>query len=189
MSLRLHLGDRSKDEASLSAYLAAALSKQPFERVLDVPTGQAPWLEEDGRAHRGLLAILDRLSQLCPPGTLWPTVAAREAAEAALHGSGALRRAQPFGLQKQPFSAKAAGADLAELDRRWSAWRSERPDAAFLFGAFCGLDALFAPLAFIVVRDGLPVSADANAYAQAVVATPAFQRWIQAAAEDARASL
>lgn len=185
MSLRLHLGDRSKDERSLIAYLGAALTKLPFERVIDVGDEQGPWLEERTTKCHGALPILDRLAELAAPRLMWPSPAARAAAEEALRGFAELRRACPFGLTPQTMTPPAP-AELKLLDARWSAWRAAHPAGGFLFGEYCGLDAVFAPLAWRVVRDSLAVSEAARSYAQAVVATPAFQRWAEASAEDAQ---
>jgi len=185
VSLRLHLGDRSKDERSLIAYLGAALTKLPFERVIDLADDHGPWLEESTSKCQGVLPILDRLAELAEPRLIWPSATTRADAEEALRGFAQLRQACPFGLAPQTVP-RPAPAELQLLDARWSAWRSAHSAGGFLLGEYCGLDAVFAPLAFRVVRDGLAVSEAARSYAQAVVATPAFQRWAEAAAEDAR---
>lgn len=185
MSLRLHLGDRSKDERSLIAYLGAALSKLPFERVVDLADDQGPWLEERNTKCHGVLPVLDRLAELAAPRLIWPSATARADAEEALRGFAQLRQASPFGLTPQAVT-RPAPAELQLLDARWTAWRSAHPAGGFLLGEYCGLDAVFAPLALRVARDGLAVSEAARSYAQAVVATPAFQRWAEAAAEDAQ---
>lgn len=185
MSLRLHLGDRSKDERSLVAYLGAALTKLPFERVIDLGDQEAPWLEEPSTKRQDVLPILDRLAELAAPRLLWPSAGARADAEEALRGFAQLRQACPFGLLAQA-NTRPAPAELQLLDARWCAWRSAHPAGRFLLGEQCGLDVVFAPLAWRVVRDSLAVSEAARSYAQAMVATPAFQRWAEAAAEDAR---
>ncbi len=187
VSEQLHLGNRSRDEASLVAYLIMTQSKIPFERVVHLDgASETPWLEDGGRTIRGPLAIADHIAARCPPHALWPArdQEARALAEQALTSFAALRAAYPFNPALASTPNPAAKAELLKLDQLWSQLRKDRPDSSFLFGEFGVVDAAFAPLVLRVVHCRLELSASARAYAANVYALPAIARWTRAALED-----
>ena len=67
----------------------------------------------------------------------------------------------------------------------WRGFRRSGPSAIsatansgpFLFGAFGGADAMFAPVVHRFRTYAIPVEGDARHYVDAMMALPAFQQW------------
>ncbi len=169
------------------------------------PTGLIPVLDHDGFLVTDTLAIAEYLWELAPGSDIWPAdsparAAARMSA-AEMHASFAeLRAAMPMNLVKRwpiangiPSNAKLLGrpgveAQVARVQESWrqtrAAWGEGGP---YLFGArFNFADAMWAPMASRFRTYSVPLSPDAQAYADAVLAHPLVAEWIAAAEEQAR---
>jgi glutathione S-transferase len=170
------------------------------------PTGLIPVLVDDGFVVTDTLAIAEYLWERAPGCDIWPgDLRARAAARmsaAEMHSSFAeLRAAMPMNLVKRwpiangiPSNAKLLGrpgveAQVARVQRSWrdtrAAWGAGGP---YLFGArFCFADAMWAPMASRFRTYSVALDADAQAYAEAVLAHPHVREWIEGAEAEARA--
>ncbi|WP_235041679.1 glutathione S-transferase family protein [Vreelandella profundi] len=158
------------------------------------PSGLVPCLVDvtaDGElAVWDSLAIIEYLAEQYAP--VWPTdklarAWARSAAAEMHSGFGALRddcsmncgvRVELKGL------SDSLKADIARLDALWQQGL-ERFGGPYLAGAhFTAVDAFYAPVAFRVQTFNLPVSEDAKAYVDRLLALPAMRAWYQSALEE-----
>jgi glutathione S-transferase len=206
----LAIGNKNLSSWSLRPYLALAHTGAPFEevvvrlnvlgtreRILAVsPSGRVPSLRDGETLVWDSLAICEYLAERFPAAKLWPEDAAVRAharsVSAEMHsGFADLRREMPMNVvgrtPKEPSPAVAA--DIVRILAIWADCRS-RYDAGgpFLFGAFSIADAMYAPVVTRFVTYGVPVSPQAEAYMNTIVALPAMQRWAAGAAEEARAA-
>ena len=76
-----------------------------------------------------------------------------------------------------------AGERVHDVERIAQMWTGQLAESGgpFLFGAFSGADAFFAPVASRLKTYRLPVPAAANAYAQRLLAVPAMRDWVAVA--------
>ncbi len=164
-------------------------------RMLDVsPTGKVPCLVDGEIKIWESLAILEYLHERFPGRGVWPADqkarAHARAASSEMHaGFQALRQACPMNLGKR-FAAKDLSSDVANNVRRleglWSEARvhfGERSSHAgpFLYGAFCAVDAMFAPVVTRLDTYQIRVSPQTRRYMDAVLTHPAFVAWRQQA--------
>jgi glutathione S-transferase len=103
-------------------------------------------------------------------------------------GFAALRRACPMNLGRK-FGERDRGTDVADdVARIGAIWRNTRArygaDGPFLFGAFSGADAMYAPVVTRLDTYSIAVDPVSRAYMDAVLALPAFQAWRDAALEE-----
>ena len=207
-SIVLYVGDKNLSSWSLRAYLALAQAGVPFDevvirldrpdtvdRILAVsPSGRVPALL-DGAVHVwDSLAICEHVAERFPSAGLWPAdIAARAHARsisAEMHaGFADLRREMPMNIvartPREP--SPQAARDIERVLAIWSECRGRHAERGkFLFGDFSVADAMFAPVVTRFVTYGVPVSDDARAYMNAILALPAMQLWIADAAEEAR---
>jgi glutathione S-transferase len=181
-------------------FLSRPDSKAKLARVS--PTGLIPVLEHDDVLVTDTLAIAEYLWELAPGSAIWPrdlrprTAARASAAEMHAHFQ-ELRAALPMNLVKRwpiangiPSNVKLLGRPgvEAQVARVQESWRQTRAmwgqGGPYLFGAaFCFADAMWAPMATRFRTYSVALSADAQAYAEAVLAHPLVREW-QAGAED-----
>jgi glutathione S-transferase len=154
------------------------------------PNGLVPYLEHRRAKIWESLAIAEYCAEFAP--ALWPADpvarAHARAIAAEMHaGFRALRIAMPMnlgrdfsGLGQTPESL----ADIAHIDRLWTAAR-EQYGGPFLFGAaFNAADAMFAPVVARFLTFAPPLSETAAAYCQAVRAHPLVDQWYTHAAAE-----
>jgi glutathione S-transferase len=106
-------------------------------------------------------------------------------------GFGRLRTVCPMNIEARlpevgaRLMAEDAGLrqDLARIDQLWSEALAAS-GGPFLFGAFSAADAFFAPVVMRVTRYGLPLSAAAASYCQAVEGHPAVAAWVADAMQE-----
>ncbi|MGP9684896.1 glutathione S-transferase family protein [Halomonas sp. AOP25-F1-15] len=158
------------------------------------PSGLVPCLVD--MTASGELAIWDSLAIIEYLAehhkAVWPSdklarAWARSAAAEMHSGFGALRddcsmncgvRVELKGL------SDSLKADVARLDTLWQQGL-ERFGGPYLAGAnFTAVDAFYAPVAFRVQTFNLPVSEDAKAYVEHLLALPAMRAWYQSALEE-----
>lgn len=207
MTLKLVIGNKNYSSWSLRPWLAMKALSIAFEEVLvpldtpefkesmrvHSPAGKVPVLIDGEAVVWESTAILEHLSERFPDKGIWPADAATRAYARSLatemHGGfGALRSAAPMNLwrpvEKREMPEEAL-KDLRRLQRRWGAAR-ERFGAGgdFLFGAFSGADAMYAPVATRIRTYGLEVDEVSAAYVEAIHAHPAFLQWKEAALKE-----
>jgi glutathione S-transferase len=184
-------------------FLSRADSKAKLEAAS--PTGLIPVLFDGDVVVTDTLAIAEYLWELSPGCAIWP---ADRAARAAARSSAAemhahfaeLRAAMPMNLVKRwpiangiPSNAKllgrpGVGGQVARVQESWrqsrAAWGQSGP---YLFGAeFCFADAMWAPMASRFRTYSVPLTAEAQAYADTVLAHPLVMEWVAAAEAQAR---
>jgi len=152
------------------------------------PTGKCPVLIDGDVTVWESLAILEYLAEKFPDKAVWPRDAeARAHARAVsneMHaGFQPLRQKCPMNLRAR-FVFKDRGPELGESVARVEAvWREARTrfgakgGGSFLYGPFCGADAMFAPVVTRLDTYQIPVAPDTRAYMDAVLAHPAFVAW------------
>jgi glutathione S-transferase len=74
-----------------------------------------------------------------------------------------------------------AHANIARIQQIWIECRERYGKfGSFLFGAFGGADAMFAPVVHRFRTYAIPVAPEAQDYMNAVMSMPAFQEWTTA---------
>jgi glutathione S-transferase len=139
------------------------------------------------------LAIIEYLAELFPDRGIWPKgkaarAAARSVANEMHAGFSALRGACPMNLRRprKPVAlSDAVKRDIQRIDRIWSDCRGTYGKGGpFLFGRFCAADAMYAPVATRFDTYALPCGEASRRYIAAVMATPAFKEWKEAALKE-----
>jgi glutathione S-transferase len=207
MALTLIIGNKNYSSWSLRPWIAMRVAGLDFdERVIPLyepgsreqvlafsPAGKVPVLIDGDQTVWESLAILEHLAERFPDAGLWPRDAcARSHARIVAHemhgGFTALRRNCPMNLWLPPKPRPQGDdvlADVRRIDALWSDCRARFGGAGpFLFGAFGAADAMYAPVVARFHSYGLPVSADARAYMDAVMALPAWREWRDAALKE-----
>ena len=205
----LVIGDKNLSSWSLRPWLALRVFGIDFEELrlpLDTPefrarigefspTGKVPALLHDGVAVWESLAILEYINETFLGGRGWPHERAprahARAIAAEMHaGFAALRRELPLNLQRRGAPATPGPEAARDIARVQQLWREARArfgtDGPFLFGGFGLADAMYAPVALRFVAYGIALTAEAQAYVEAITALPAVIEW-RAAAEAERA--
>jgi glutathione S-transferase len=155
------------------------------------PAGRVPVLLIDGFAVWDTLAIAEALADREAGRGLWPADPLQRARArslcAEMHaGFGALRSHCPMNIEARlpEVGARvlkeqaAVAADLARIDAMWAAQLAVS-GGPFLFGAFCIVDAYYAPVVARVRTYGLPLSGPAAAYADRVWDSPGVAAWVR----------
>ena len=202
--MKLVIGNRNYSSWSLRAWMAMEAFGIPREEEvvpLDQPesaariaafsaAGRVPVLLDGDLAVWDSLAICEYLAERFPERGLWPTdPAARAVARSAcaeMHsGFQALREACPMKC-KEVFDPKPLApevqANVARIVALWEECRRRFGQGGpFLFGAFSLADAFYAPVVSRFRTYGVKLPGPAEAYAQAMWAHPAMQKWLAAA--------
>ncbi len=155
------------------------------------PAARVPVLVVDGFSVWDTLAIAETLADRCPDQPLWPRdplqrARARSLAAEMHAGFGALRSHCPMNIEaalpevgaRVLAEQAAVRADLARINAMWSQ-QLAASGGPFLFGRFGIVDAYYAPVVARVRTYGLPLSADAQAYAERVWAAPGVAAWVR----------
>jgi glutathione S-transferase len=103
-------------------------------------------------------------------------------------GFAALRAAMPMNLRKA-LPGKGRGPGVApDIERIGAIWRDARSrfgkGGTFLFGRYSAADAMYTPVAARFRTYGVTLDPICQAYADAVLAWPAFLAWQAAALEE-----
>jgi glutathione S-transferase len=205
--LHLVIGNKNYSSWSMRPWMALTMAQIPFEEtviplyegksrkhILDHSgAGKVPVLHHGKMTIWESLAILEYLAEIFPDRRLWPEgkaarATARSAATEMHSGFAALRNACPMNLHR-PRKAITLSDDVkADITRIEALWRDCRRNhgkkGRFLFGAFGNVDAMFAPVVTRFDTYDIKLSPEARAYVDAVLATPAFQAWKQAALQE-----
>jgi glutathione S-transferase len=212
--MKLYIGNKNYSSWSMRAGVLLAAFKIPHEEVklrLEMtpgstfyatlrgitPAARVPVLvEDDGFAVWDTLAIAEYVAERHPELAIWPRDAKLRARArsvcAEMHaGFGRLRTVCPMNIEAQLPDVGARlmaddatlRQDLARMDQLWSEALATS-GGPFLFGAFSAADAFFAPVVMRVTRYGLPLSAGATAYCEAIEAHPAVAAWVADAMQE-----
>ena len=205
--LTLVIGNKNYSSWSLRPYMALKAFEIPFDEKLirledpnfsikarrHSKAGLVPILKHNGLVIWDSLAIMEYLSETWPKKHLWPkTKAARAMARsvsAEMHtGFRALRNACPMNLRRphKPVAMNdAILKDVARLEQLFAECRKlHGKGGPFLFGKFSIADAMFTPMLTRLETYEIKVKPTTQHYMNAVLATPAFQSWKQAALKE-----
>ena len=174
------------DEVRVPLYLAG--SKDALRKY--GPSGKVPVLLDGPVTVWDSLAIAEYLAERHPERQLWPAEGAQRAIarsiSAEMHsGFAALRSNMTMncrGFFPGLGRTVEVAADIERIQRIWTDCR-ERFGAAgpYLFGAFTVADAMYAPVVLRFKTYAVQLSSVAQQYANAVLALPAQQEWVEAA--------
>jgi glutathione S-transferase len=198
--MHLYIGNKLYSSWSLRPWMLMTTIGVPFtEEVIPLrhgdtsdrilkhsPSGKVPCLVDGDIKIWESLAICEYLHDKFPDRGVWPKdIKARAHARAVaseMHaGFQALRNACPMNLGKT-FKTPAMTADVqANVKRIEALWADARVNfgqgGAFLYGAFCAADAMYAPIVTRLATYQIPVSAETRRYMDTVQAHPAFVAW------------
>jgi glutathione S-transferase len=205
MALKLVIGNKNYSSWSMRPWLALRANDIAFDevfiplytgdadkrRILDfTPSGKVPALIDGDITIWDSLAIIEYVAERFPQSRIWPEDRARRAharsISAEMHsGFAALRNECGMNLHR-PVRAVAlsadARADIARVEQIWIECRERYGKfGPFLFGAFGGADAVFAPVVHRFRSFAIAVAPQARAYMDTMMALPAFQQWTSAA--------
>jgi glutathione S-transferase len=204
MALKLVIGNKNYSSWSMRPWLALRANNIDFEevliplytgeagkkRILDVSrSGKVPVLIDGDVTIWDSLAIIEYLDERFPEKRLWPEDRAQRAyarsISAEMHsGFAELRNECGMNLHR-PIGAiglsAEARANIARIQEIWTECRKRFGRAGpFLFGAFSGADAMFAPVVHRFRTYAIAVTPEVQRYMDAVMALPAFQQWTSA---------
>jgi glutathione S-transferase len=205
MALTLVIGNKNYSSWSMRAWLALRANNIAFDEIfIPLYTGEADKQRILSFTHSGKvpalidgditvwdsLAIIEYAAEKFPQTRLWPEDRARRAharsISAEVHsGFAALRNECGMNLHR-PVGAIAlsdgARADIARVQEIWMECRERYEKfGPFLFGGFCGADAMFAPVVHRFRTYAIGAAAEARAYMDTMMSLPAFQEWTREA--------
>src|SRR3979490_1503336 len=171
------------DEVFIPLYTGDADKK----RILSFThSGKVPALIDGDVTIWDSLSIIEYIAERFPQAQLWPEDRARRAharsISAEMHsGFAALRNECGMNLHR-PIRAITLSADaqanVARIQQIWIECRERYARLGpFLFGAFGGADAMFAPVVHRFRTYAIPVAPGAQHYVDAMLSLPAFGEW------------
>jgi glutathione S-transferase len=205
MTLKLVIGNKNYSSWSMRPWLALRASNIAFEEVF-IPlytdnkadkerilsfarSGKVPALVDEDVTVWDSLAIIEYVAERFPQAKLWPEDRAMRAharsISAEMHsGFMPLRNACPMNLHR-PVRAVAlsddARANIARIEEIWADCRKRYGDRGpFLFGAFSGADAMYAPVVYRFRTFAIDLRPEAKAYMDMMLALPAVEEWTKA---------
>lgn len=202
--LTLVIGSKAFSSWSLRPWLALKHTGLPFTEVLiplyqpgtkarilkESPAGKVPVLKHGAITVWESLAIIEYLAELAPQAGLLPADPAARAVARAISaemhaGFTNLRTTMSMKIvESHPGEGQTPEtlADIARITAIWTDCRARfGAGGPFLFGAFSGADAMFAPVVSRFETYAVPLDPVSRAYADAVLALPAIQEWKAAA--------
>jgi len=206
VSLILVIGNKNYSSWSLRAWLALKVGGVAFEErriSLDrpqtkaeirafSPSGKVPCLIDGELAVWDSLAICETANERYAGGSLWPEDAdlraQARAVTAEMHaGFAPLRTHMPMDIRSRHRVRGAEAqqrADVAaDVTRIRAIWTDclARSGGPLLFGDFSIADAFYAPVVTRFRSYGVALSGRLDAYADALLALPEMQAWVEAA--------
>ncbi|MGK9051609.1 glutathione S-transferase family protein [Neorhizobium petrolearium] len=200
--LTLYIGNKNYSSWSFRPWIAMTAAGVPFEDVVipfDFPAGNPKFkpISPTGRVpvlHHGdvrvweSLAIIEYVAELFPDNGLWPKGAADRAVARSismemLSGFRALRGACPMNIRRPKRKIDLPDGVMDDVTRIQTIWRELRAKSGgpFLFGAFTGADAMFAPVVNRFDVYDLVADDETLAYMAAMKSHPAWLKWQEAA--------
>jgi glutathione S-transferase len=203
--LKLVIGNKNYSSWSMRPWLALRANNIPFEeifvplytdqadkdRLLSFnPAGKVPALIDGDVTVWDSLSVIEYLAEKFPQAKLWPEDRAARAharsISAEMHsGFMALRNECGMNLHRlirAVAMSDDANANVTRIQAIWAECHQRYGKAGpFLFGAFSGADAMFAPVVHRFRSYAIEVEGDARHYVEAMNALPAFQQWTREA--------
>lgn len=208
--LTLVIGNKNYSSWSLRPWLAMKQLNLEFEEVRIAlytpessekirafsPSGKVPVLLHDQLTVWDSLAIFEYLVEQFPTLHWWPEdTTARAIARsisAEMHsGFQHLRQNMPMNCRAKLPGKGMTSEVQTDIERIMSIWQECRQrfgsDGSLLFGEFTIADAMFAPVVTRFVTYDVQLDSVSRAYAEAILALPAMQEWMQAAVAEPEA--
>jgi len=202
----IYIGNKNYSSWSLRAWLMVKQTGAAFREVLiplyqpqsrpellrHSPSGKVPALAHGEVTVWESLAIGEYLAELFPEAKLWPEsrearAAARAVSQEMHAGFLPLRRHFPMNM-RSIFERAIIPEIQGDIDRITALWHDCRKQfgigGPFLFGGFTIADAMYAPVVSRFRTFKVPLDPEADAYAAAVAAWPAYQEWLAAARNE-----
>ncbi|MBE9177580.1 glutathione S-transferase family protein [Oculatella sp. LEGE 06141] len=203
----LVIGNKNYSSWSLRAWLALKqadiefnelriLLDQPDTRnrlLQQSPSGKVPVLRHGSLVIWESIAICEYIAEQRPDRHLLPTNrtarAIARAVSAEMHaGFAPLRQHMPMDCRaRRPGQGLKPGVS-ENIERITTIWRDCRHQFGntgdFLFGQFTIADAMYAPVVSRFITYGVQLDECSQAYVEAMVALPAMQEWLLAAAAE-----
>jgi glutathione S-transferase len=189
-SMRPWLALRANDIAFEEVFIPLYTGEADKKRILGfTPSGKVPTLVDGDVTVWDSLAIIEYAAERFPEARLWPEDRAGRAharsISAEMHsGFAALRSECPMNLHR-PVGAITLSADArADIERIQKIWIDCRErygkSGPFLFGAFGGADAMFAPVVHRFRTFAIEIEPKVRDYMDTMASLPAFQEWTRA---------
>jgi glutathione S-transferase len=202
----IYIGNKNYSSWSLRAWLMLKLAGVAFDEVMipiqtpttrgeilrHSPSGKVPALVHGDFTIWESLAIGEYLAELVPSAGLWPKdfearALARSIATEMHAGFMPLRQHFPMNM-RSTFDRAIIPEIQSDIDRIAALWRDARKrfgdGGEFLFGHFTIADAMYAPVVSRLRTFKVPLDDEAEAYAAAITAWPAYQEWLAAASDE-----
>ena len=202
----IYIGNKNYSSWSFRAWLMAKLAGIAFDEVViplyepqsrgeilrHSPSGKVPALAHGPVTVWESLAIGEYLAEILPQVRLWPesreTRAHARAISHEMHaGFLPLRRHFPMNM-RSVFDRAIIPEIQGDIDRITTLWVECRKRFSaggdFLFGRPTIADAMYAPVVSRFRTYKVPLDAEAEAYAAAITAWPAYQEWLAAARKE-----
>src|SRR5262249_49276572 len=199
-ALKLAIGNKNYSSWSMRPWLALRANNIPFEEIFiplytDVKAdkdrilsfsraGKVPSLIDGDITVWDSLAIIEYLAEKYPETRLWPEDRAARAharsVSAEMHSGFVPLRSECGMNLHRPIRAiplsDDARANVARIQEIWADCHARYgTQGPFLFGAFSGADAMFAPVVHRFRTYAIPVKPEAQAYVDAMTQLPAVQ--------------
>ncbi|RUM09769.1 glutathione S-transferase family protein [Rhizobium chutanense] len=152
------------------------------------PSGNVPVLQHGALKIWESLAIIEYAAELYPDAGLLPgdraaRAVARSVSMEMLSGFRALRGACPMNIRRPKARIVLPDGVDADVNRIETIWRGllQQSGGPFLFGAFSGADAMFAPVVNRLDIYDLVSRDDTLAYMKTMKAHAAWRKWEEAA--------
>lgn len=203
MALTLVIGNKNYSSWSMRPWMALKGANIPFneiviplytgaadkQKILDVTkSGKVPALIDGDITVWDSLAIVEYLVERFPDARLWPSDRAARAharsVSAEMHsGFMALRNECGMNIHRPIASKKLsedAQANVARVQEIWTDCRARYGgQGPYLFGAFTGADAMFAPVVHRFRTYDIATSAPVRDYMKTMQANAAFAKWTE----------
>ena len=208
--LKLIIGNRAYSSWSMRGWLAVKHSGEEFEEYV-VPLyneewekrregdefapslGKVPILWDGDCVVWDSLAIIEFLADRVGRDHFWPSDdsargMARSMAAEMHSGFSNLRRDLPMNVRKSFAAADLSGEVVDEIERILQLWAQARArfggTGDYLFGDWCAVDMMFAPVVTRFITYSVPVPPFAGSYMKAVLQHPHVAEWIEAAQDE-----
>ena len=208
MALTLVIGNKNYSSWSMRPWMMLKAAGIPFEEVViplytgDAdkqrilkysPAGKVPILIDGAISVWDSLAIIEYLAERFPDKAIWPREAASRALarsiSAEMHsGFMPLRNECSMNIHRKPVKKQLSADALANVTRISEIWTQCRDSHAsagpFLFGAFTGADAMYAPVIHRFATYGVELTGAAADYMRTMQASAPFCEWTEAALRE-----
>jgi glutathione S-transferase len=189
----LVLGQKNYSSWSMRAWLLLKMLGMPFTdplyrvdsreavRAHGGQTGLVPVLIDRGTAIWDTLAIFEHLYESYP--AVWPADRGDRARARSLSGEihsvfHSLRAAMPVNTRASGRRTHRTSEVVADIERVTQVWSAYRGGSPWLFGAFSGVDIMFAPIATRFLTYGVHLEGTAKIYMDRLLGHRLVLEWV-----------